>query len=178
MLNDTNEAWLAEAERLADIFAVATSMADRECYTAREQEKSAEAGCAKARAALLAHLRTRPQPDHFVEATEKVHLAATPAVGALRAAPLREQLNTIRLVFQYWLDWQLRSREEEGIATDDTTIVMNSGYTDAPPDWPNRRVLKAWIAVIDAASIAVNGEATPASNEPDGKDDPLQEPKP
>ena len=56
------------------------------------------------------------------------------------------QLQPLRDLFQYWLDWNQEQREREGLESNDDCNVIQ-----VPPHWPTRGSIRAWIRTLDRA---------------------------
>jgi len=66
--------------------------------------------------------------------------------------PLVIGLNEIERQVKYWVEFDLKQRDAEGLETTDATHIMS------PPGWPSHGQLKAWVKCLKEAQLALETE--------------------
>lgn len=73
------------------------------------------------------------------------------------AGRLAGHLNFLASHFQWWLDWDAKNWRDDGREPpEDAHVMLSNGYTNAPPAWPTRTQLDAWIALLHEAQSAID----------------------
>lgn len=75
------------------------------------------------------------------------------ALTDCRQAAAAFGLGEIALNLRYWMTWNKRDRDKEGLTTDENTSIMC-----VPPHWPSHGQFKLWAETMEVAAALLRGE--------------------
>lgn len=63
---------------------------------------------------------------------------------------IEQRLELLADYFQYWRDWNARTRAAEGLSTTNHTAIIC-----VPPHWPDHGAISHWIETLREAKAAI-----------------------